>query len=99
MQEQRCDEVALVERLEDVDRVKHAPIVRMPELLEERLDRREVRHADPDVRGLDVTLLEPLPDRRDISSPRPDGDHEPPDDHEQRDDAQLAPCQPQGPRA
>ena len=64
IEQQRRDQVALVERLEHVDRVDHARRVRVRQFLHQRFDRREVGAAQPQLVGLhDRARLDALAER------------------------------------
>ena len=51
VQQQRCDEMALVERLEQVDGVDHAPRFGMRQLGDQRLDGVEVGGVEANLGG------------------------------------------------
>ena len=70
IEQQRRDEVALVERLEHVDGVDHAGRVRLRQLLHERLDGRQIAAAQPDFGGHDVAALDALAERREVALAR-----------------------------
>ena len=69
IEQQRRDEVALVERLEDVDRVHDACGLRMGELLHERFDRRQVGAAQANFGRRDVAPLDARPEGRQVAAP------------------------------
>ena len=58
MEQQRRDQVALVEALEQVDRVQHVPRVRVAELLHERLDREQIGLGETQLLRLHVLGVE-----------------------------------------
>ena len=62
VEEQRRDQVPPVEALEQIDRMQHMPRVRMPEFLDERLDREQVGARMPQVLRLHVLRVEAPPE-------------------------------------
>ena len=63
IEEQRRDQVALVERLEHVDRIDDALCIRLRQLLDERLDGREVGGVQPHLLRLDDALFDAAAER------------------------------------
>ena len=98
MKQQRCDEILLVQRVQDVNRVEHPVLVRVGQFLEKRLHRREIGDVEPHVGRLHVLAFEPLADGRHVAPPDDDREGRP-DGHQGQDDvAELGPRQRQPPR-
>ena len=60
MQQQRRDQVPLVERLQHLDGVQHRGFVRVRELLDQRFDRGGIGHVDAHRVRLDLALVQAL---------------------------------------
>ena len=98
MQQQRRDEVALVERFQHVDRIEHPALVGMGELLDQRLHRGEVGHAQAHLARQDALTGDRLTERRQVLPARADRTGHPQRGDGQTDPAQLTPRQPESPR-
>ena len=98
VEQQRRDEVALVERLEHVDRVDDAGRVRMRQLLHERFDRRQIAAAQPHFGGHDVAPLDALAERPEVALARAERHEDPHDRHREAGVAEPLPVELQAPR-
>ena len=92
IEEQRRHQVALVERLEDVDRIDDALGIRLRQLLHQRLDRREVGGVQPHLLGLDDALFDAAAERGEVFALGANGHDEPERRQRQADEAQLIPA-------
>ena len=98
VQEQRCDQVPLFERFQQVHGIDDAPFVGMGQLFDERLDRLQVRLRAADVSRRDLAMLDAAAERGQILATGPKG-HDDPDRHQrQARDAEALPVEAQTPR-
>ena len=68
IEQQRRDQVALVERLEHVDGVEHPPLVGIGELAHEGLDGRQIRTRQAQRLRFHLTALDAGAERRDVAA-------------------------------
>ena len=98
VEQQRRDQVALVERFEHVDGVADARLVGIGQLGDQRLDRRRVGGRQPQRLGLDVAAGEALAERVDVALLGPDGREDPQAADGQAGVADALPVEVQAPR-
>ena len=92
------DQVALVERFEQVDRVDHGAFVRARQFLDQRLDRCRVCDVGADAGRRDPLRHDARAEGADVLAPRDERHRNPPGHHDQACVAQLTPVQAQGAR-
>ena len=97
VEHQRADQVALVERLEQVERVDHPLGLGMGQLLDQRLDGGEVGGLEPDFAGLHVLLDDAAAERLHVLGPGAQGEEHPQRHDDQAGVAQLLPGERQAP--
>ena len=96
-QQQRRDQVALVQGIEQVDGVEHAARFRVRQLAHQRFDRLRPEVGAADVGGHHVLLLDAAPERPQVLLARPHRREHPQPDHGQAGVAQLLPVPAQAP--
>ena len=85
--------MSLVQRLQKVHRIDHAPRLRMRQLGDKRFDGVEVGGIEPDLGRRDVLLLDAPPECRQVLTARAHREEHPQHHHRQTRVAQLPPCQ------
>ncbi len=98
IEEERRHEVALVQRLEDIDRVHDPCRLRMGQFLNERFDGGQIAAAQADFGRREVAPLDALPEGLQVAAPGAQRHHDPQGRHDQARVAQLLPVQIQAPR-
>ncbi len=96
-QQQRRDQVALVQGIEQVDGVEHAARFRVRQLAHQRFDRLRPEVGAADVGGHHVLLLDAASERPQVLLARPHRREHPQPDHGQAGVAQLLPVPAQAP--
>jgi hypothetical protein len=98
MEQQRRDQIAFVERLEQINRIDHTLLVRTGKFFDERLDRRKIRHIDAYVLGFDVAPFEALTKRSQVLAFGATGHHVPHGSQAKAHPTDLGPREPKTPR-
>jgi hypothetical protein len=98
VQQQRRHEVALVDRLQHVDRVDDALRVGVRELLHQGFDRREIGDVEAQLARLHVARREAVAERLEVAAACPQGHEDPEDRHHEAGDAEPLPVQVEAPR-
>ena len=93
VEQQRRDQIALVQRFEHVDRVDDARFVRMGQFFDERLDRHQVRHCGPQIPRVDPPGLQALPEASQVLLPCAQRQQGPESGDEQVDVGELPPAE------
>ena len=98
IEQQRGDQTALIQRLQDVDGVDDASRIGLREFLDQRLDRREVRVRHAQILGFHQARLETMAEALEILAPCPYRHRDPEHRHRQARITQVLPIKVETPR-